>query len=281
MIRIKGHSGCAIEIVDGVKSGWAIRKSSVDPSYVPRLQAQCEKQRSFIASGSISAPTVHSRKISIDTFSFDMAYFNGHDFLTFLEVCEKEDLDQATLSILDFLRKNTCESTWGAFPLDQFHKKIFETQDILRQRNDLDSIKIKECVDYLYEFRSRASFPFGYCHGDLTLSNILTSKEGAELVFIDFLDTFIDSPVQDYVKLRQDTQLYWSTMLYQGAADFTKMKIALEYMDNKIEEAADELGIRCFYEPFQILSLLRILKYTFDKKVINFIYNSIDKIIRN
>ncbi len=97
---------------------------------------------------------------------------------------------------------------------------------------------------------------------------------------IDFLDTFLDSPIQDYVKLRQDTQFFWSLFLYDGKIDSTKTKIAFQYLDKTIKKAIDEKSnMEIFYKPFQILSLLRVLKYTTEERMIKFLYSSIDQLM--
>lgn len=51
-------------------------------------------------------------------------------------------------------------------------------------------------------------FPMGICHGDLTLNNILYLNESIYL--IDFLQTFLETPLQDAVKLDQDFKYGWS-----------------------------------------------------------------------
>ena len=50
----------------------------------------------------------------------------------------------------------------------------------------------------------------GNCHGDLTLSNIIINFDLKEIILIDFLKTYKDSPLQDVCKLIQDLRLYWS-----------------------------------------------------------------------
>mgnify|MGYP001226471236 CR=1 FL=1 len=51
--------------------------------------------------------------------------------------------------------------------------------------------------------------PIGPCHGDLTLSNVIVSSTGS-LNLIDFLPTFVESPLWDIVKLNQDLKNGWS-----------------------------------------------------------------------
>jgi thiamine kinase-like enzyme len=55
-----------------------------------------------------------------------------------------------------------------------------------------------------------AEYPIniGYCHGDFTFENIIISEKNIYL--IDFLDSFIDSPIIDISKLLQEFDLNWS-----------------------------------------------------------------------
>ena len=56
--------------------------------------------------------------------------------------------------------------------------------------------------------------PIGPCHGDLTLSNIIISRSGA-INLIDFLPTFIESPLWDIVKIYQDLNMVGHIDIYQ------------------------------------------------------------------
>ena len=57
--------------------------------------------------------------------------------------------------------------------------------------------------------------PLGPCHGDLTFSNIIVSPTGS-LNLIDFLPSFIESPIWDIVKIYQDLKYGWSYRYLKG-----------------------------------------------------------------
>lgn len=67
---------------------------------------------------------------------------------------------------------------------------------------------LKSLESYLLNLKS-IKIPIGPCHGDITLSNIIISSSGA-LHFIDFLPTFLETPLWDIVKLYQDLKYGWS-----------------------------------------------------------------------
>ena len=59
--------------------------------------------------------------------------------------------------------------------------------------------------DYLNNNIPNLNIYKNVCHGDLTLSNLIFKNN--EIYCIDFLDSFIDSPIIDLVKLKQDSSL--------------------------------------------------------------------------
>ena len=71
---------------------------------------------------------------------------------------------------------------------------------------------------------SRAiSIPIGFCHGDLTFSNIMFALDDNQVGLIDFLDSFIETPLIDLVKLRQDTHFHWTITRYPHLHDQGKI----------------------------------------------------------
>ena len=56
-----------------------------------------------------------------------------------------------------------------------------------------------ECAKVFEQLPIEIEIPMGKCHGDLTFSNILFN--GNNYYLIDFLDSFIESPLLDLVKI--------------------------------------------------------------------------------
>ncbi len=79
--------------------------------------------------------------------------------------------------------------------------------------------KISQLIDELIRrisLRKEINMPIGPCHGDLTFSNLILSGSDS-MYLIDFLPSFIESPVWDLVKLEQDLQMGWSYRYMEGA----------------------------------------------------------------
>jgi hypothetical protein len=109
----------------------------------------------------------------------------------------------------------------------------------------------KECVKNWY-------IPIGTCHGDLTLSNIIITQDNKMYLF-DFLDSYIESPLQDVAKLIQDFDYGWS---FRNARSSVRLKAqmfcfaAYPAMINTIKvRYKTELNI------IEIMTIIRIAPY--------------------
>lgn len=144
--------------------------------------------------------------------------------------------------------------------------------------------KNKDKQDYLLHIEKELKalpnsiqIPLGKCHGDLTFSNILFTDR--KIILIDFLDNFIETPLQDIVKLRQDTKHLWSLKLYKREYDKTKIKIILNHLDNIIDKHFSKYEFyRKYYSIFQKINLLRILPYVKDESIFQYVVNEIIKL---
>jgi thiamine kinase-like enzyme len=116
--------------------------------------------------------------------------------------------------------------------------------------------------------------PYAPTHGDLTFENILVSHT-KELYFIDFLDSFIDSPYIDMGKINQELHLYWSARHSNpSAALLIKYeKLAKMFKAYCASNNVDKYTLAYF----SIITLLRILPYTDNKIEIDLIKQNIEK----
>jgi 5-methylthioribose kinase len=113
-----------------------------------------------------------------------------------------------------------------------------------------------------------------YCHGDLTLENVIY-KDG-ELYLIDFLDSFYDSWTQDFGKLIFDLESEWSYR--HGPVDANARTRASIFKEALLEELyAKPYGKELAYEVYHValMHALRILPYTNDTATRKRLYASI------
>ena len=136
---------------------------------------------------------------------------------------------------------------------------------------------MNECKKVFINLPDNIEMPIGICHGDLTFSNILFTSN--KFYFIDYLDSFIETPIQDIVKLRQDTKYFWSTMMYNKKYDIVRLNMIFKYIDYKI---TDYFGnIEEYYKNYdrlQLMNILRILHYVKEEKVRDFVLNILESL---
>ena len=99
--------------------------------------------------------------------------------------------------------------------------------------------------------------PVSYCHGDLTLNNMLFVD--SEIYLIDFLDSFIDSPIIDLVKLKQDLVYSWSQELQKIRK--TRMITAFKFLWCTIEDSFKDLTRSKTFKVMEVVNFLRIEPY--------------------
>jgi hypothetical protein len=98
------------------------------------------------------------------------------------------------------------------------------------------------------------------CHGDLTFSNILFSKN--KIYVIDFLDSYIDSYVMDIVKLKQDLVHNWYLNgMNIDANEVTRIKQIFNYMWKHIEIEFGYIINTVLFDILDVINFLRIEPY--------------------
>ncbi len=246
---VKGNSGFGIELVDEL----TIRKSSTGKA-AARLKRQIEKQKLFYDQTDhkrVRAPKIFRTSEKQDAFYADMEFVAARDFIQFLSEADREALEDFASVLIDFVAGNL-KSSREAEVSGEIKSKLEE----LRQRG-VSSTYIEAAA---VRCKAPISVPVGNCHGDLTLSNVLF--KGDTLYLIDFLDCYVESPLQDVVKIRQDTCFDWSLQLYQAEFNRPRVQIALRYLDARIENAFTSYEwYRRYYDLFQFVSLMRVLPY--------------------
>lgn len=265
---IEGNSGCILKILNNNN----IKKYTLNKNYSNRLKAQRNKQQYFLNHFNIK--NINTPRITSSCYgSFTMEYLQYfQNFISYLNICDKNEIDEIVnklIALIDaFIRAS------------EFQKINFSI--IEKKFNLIDKKEYKQKLDkYFNTFNKNDIYiPVGFCHGDLTFSNILFFED--KISIIDFLDTFLESPLQDMVKLRQDTKYLWSFNMYKGFFDKNKISIILEYMDKILKTHFNKYDFYIkHYKLFQFLNFARILPYCKDKDQKDFINESIEDIINN
>ena len=281
-IEIKGHSGCEIDVVKEGKKLF-VYKSSYDPKYFERLIKQAEKQReaSIPEYQFIRVPKILDIQKSSEKVSIKMDYVYSKNFVEFFEHAGFEQIQFLIDALKMYIEKEIEKS-----PIVRINSEIIKNKFIdvynktlsnLLLGKDADVIEILNKSRLIFESVNDMEMPVGECHGDLTFSNILFN--GNNYFLIDFLDSFIESPLLDIVKLRQDTAWLWSGLMYTKQFDSIRLKIAFEKIDNEIDSFFSEKydWYNRYYDLLQLMNFLRILQYGKDKNVIDYLKTTINE----
>ncbi len=284
-IEVKGHSGCAINIVRENHQLF-IDKSTHDPKYVARLHQQALKQQQAAETKYqyIRIPKIFSIDRTESSLSMRMEYVYSKNFIVYLEQAGFEKVQYFIKAMKIFLDSEIALSPMTQIStkdmMDKFQsvKSIVFNNDKLRE--DAEVVEIMNRSEVVFEnMPNTIEIPVGKCHGDLTMSNILFN--GNNYYLIDFLDSFIETPLMDMVKLRQDTAYTWSTLMFSGRYDETRLSIIFKKIDTELNDYFMQYEwYRQYYHPFQLMNFLRILQYAKEDKVISYLKCVITNLLR-
>jgi len=283
-LKLPGHSGCLLELV-AAKDGTAtyVRKSTKDPAYRDRLLRQGRKQQAFaarLALRGFAAPRIVDAGAAEDSAYLLMEYCGAADFIDYLEDAGVERLDALCRRLIGFIEENVKESASLPLDRDAVHGKIASIRKALH-RQPLLSESDRSRLEALLAAEAKAltdwELPVGPCHGDFTLSNMLFDVDRDRIVLVDFLDSFLESPLQDLVKLRQDTKHHWSLWLVpQRRCDRVRLELALGYIDRRIDaHFAQYAFYRHGYRLFQLINFARIVPYVKRKSIMELVLKTI------
>ena len=284
-IEVKGHSGCNIEIVREGNTFY-IEKGTRDSHYVPRLLAQFEKQQRAYAvcRGGIRIPQIYHVTHDNDFAVARMEYVYSQNFIDFFETAGFEGINEFMEHIVEYV-----ENEINASPIQEVSSGVvlakFKDVQLKMGENQMinqdEEIKVlmTEASSCFNALPAQLFLPIGQCHGDMTFSNILFNK--SNLYLIDFLDSFIESPLMDIVKLRQDSAFGWSELMFTGKFDQTRLHIISTRIDTYLHTHFSEYEwYRQYYEAFQLMNFLRVLQYAKEKRVIQYLKNVIAQLLK-
>ena len=147
-------------------------------------------------------------------------------------------------TLLDYIR---CNNTLYTDDSTKIYDKVI-SYEVHDQR-------VQKIQDHILQ-QLPVSVPVSYCHGDLTLENIIV-KDGT-LYFIDFLDSYIHTKYIDLAKILQDVIYYWSWR-HDSYQFHTKNLMIYDLI--KTTFTKEELD---FAHMLLIINILRIYPYATD-----------------
>ncbi len=281
-IEVIGNSGCKVEVVREDTKLFVL-KSTEDSKYLWRLALQAEKQKeaSNMHVPNIIVPKVYDIIQTDDKTEIRMDYVYSQNYIDYFENAGVHEIDAFVEAMIAFVEQEIKQSPIAECSNDVLMAKFEEVAGRVEKRADYN----EETKELLNQARMRLiagggmlRIPVGVCHGDLTFSNVLFC--GQQYCLIDFLDSFIETPLQDIVKLRQDSQYLWSCLMYQQPYDALRLKLISEYMDERLDKHFSQYEwYRVHYEVLQLMNMLRILPYAKEEKVVEYLKRVIKTLV--
>lgn len=231
---------------------------------INRAKSCIEKQKQFIPLDAgryrVSAAVVTSLEIQQNYAVLLMPFVEGLTGPGFAIHGGKIVTKHLSLALSSLIYHEMAESLVKEIDTNIFIEKIAEV--IANTESETLIRLLKKTEKTVSKLPNKISFPIGPCHGDLTLSNvILNSLEG--VILIDFLDTFLESPLQDVAKLNQDFIHGWS---------FRKESHSLQVKSTLFCKAAYPNAAKQLYGLYKkqvdlltIMALARIAPYVTDQ----------------
>ncbi len=284
-LEVKGHSGCRIDIVPE-ENGLYVYKSTADPKYLERLALQARKQQEAGKTRyqHIRIPEIVSLEQTPTETIVKMPYVYSKNFIEFFEQAGFEQIDYLINALTYYIDDEIAHSPVQKVSASVFHTKMDEIKTKCSKNaifeGDAETVELLERSEKVFKsLPEYVEVPVGVCHGDLTFSNILFN--GNNYYLIDFLDNFIETPLQDICKLRQDTAYRWSQLMYTKKFDAVRLHIICDKIDKAIDEhfSGKYEWYRQYYHIMQLMNILRIFPYAKKQRVVDYLRNVISGLL--
>jgi tRNA A-37 threonylcarbamoyl transferase component Bud32 len=269
-MKLHGNSNYSVEIKSNC-NGFFVVKKAYNTDDWKRLCRQIHKQQNyfhFIENHKVmrcffDVPEVID--VDFESKHVEMKFCNGRSVL---DIIEQEDI---------FVLSNVLEELFLFLQWEFDNSKVYissckawdDKVDDLRSK-----VKDNQILKVLQRLPSDGlNIPIGRCHGDLTFSNMLFSNK---IVLLDFLDSFIETPLIDITKLMQEVNLKWSLLMSNRRYDYPKIIIGYNYLQNKFAERLKSfIEENKIHQPtlelFYKMTLVRILPYCKSERIHNII----------
>ena len=278
-IEVKGHSGCQIDVAKE-DDGLFVYKSTVDPKYLERLTLQAEKQRRAAQHEyqHIRIPRVFDICRTDTQTTVKMEYVYSLNFIEFFEHAGFEQVNYLIKALEKFIDYEVGECTLQRVSADIFRSKFVEVRSKVTNSSQQTEVILNKAQS-IFDNLEDMMLPVGLCHGDLTFSNILFN--GNNYYLIDFLDSFIETPLQDIAKIRQDTCFRWSPLMYTKPYDRVRFRIACDCVDKELDHyfSSKYDWYKRYYRTMQLMNILRILPYAKEQRVVEYLENILGGLI--
>ncbi|MBU3632840.1 phosphotransferase [Polynucleobacter sp. AP-Feld-500C-C5] len=250
-----------------------------------RLRAQCEKQKNFTVENSkfIICPVLNEFEMD-GSYGFTMPFCRGEVAPEFVDRASPNKIRTFIQQLIALVENFVVNSEVRSVDASQILNKSLSVKEAVQQ-NPLSPQVLTDLIDgHIESIKTQKTFelPIGKCHGDLTLSNIIFDDANDRYFLIDFLDSYLESPILDLAKISQETQLLWTSKLMSQTHDSTKYKIAMAAIDEEVQKHFSKYEWYKNYQSiFEFQNLIRVLPYARDQDIIQAIIDRLRALIKS
>ena len=274
MIKITGNSKYNVSILEYNDIFYVEKKNHPKENNI-RFINQINKHLFFLNNrdyNMIKVPKINT----ITDNKYIIEYIKSYDIIDYFNTMNIYHINNFIKNVVSFIEELINQSFLQTVSEEIILNKIDDIK--LKLEKYSDNKIINNTFEFLYDNISlfETKIPINYCHGDLTLSNMLINYDH-NLYLIDFLDDFINTPLTDIIKLRQDTKYHYILQLYNNSYDKIRIKILLEMMNNIINKQFYKY--EKFFKYLDLINFLRILQYSKTKKMDDYLIDTIKNIL--
>lgn len=269
MIKISGNSNYKVSVI--YKKEFYIIKESFIKEESNRLKKQIEKQENF------NDPIIYKPKIIDKKDSkYIFEYIRSYDIINYLNIKSINHIFDYIDKIVSFIHREMKESIIQKIDVTILQMKINTIEENLLKfkKEEIIQLSLKYLRENIFIFDNE--IPNGRCHGDLTFSNILIDYSD-QIYFIDFLDNFIESPLFDIIKIRQDIVYGYIFQTYKGTYDKDRLFMIFDFMNQRMNQEFSDY--KMYFKYLDIMNFLRILQYSKNDRMDSYIINVLSDIL--
>ena len=261
-----GYSGCSLRLgkfgreVCVEKRAIGLHAVRLQRQMVKQQQAQEQAHRSGKLAF-IHIPELYDQCWCGDgAYVVRMEYLSFSSCLRFFAIASRPRIDQTMAMLIAYINANLANSplqlvagSHFAAKLDAIESALATSGQLSAYSHTLKRVRQRLCAPLL--------LPVGQAHGDLTLSNMMIASDASQIGLFDFLDGYLESPLIDIAKLRQDTRFHWSLCLAEEAFERSRLEPILAYMDRFLLTHFKHHEWMCHLDLIEAINLLRIVPY--------------------
>lgn len=248
-----------------------------------RLKAQCHKQKEFVCpSTAFTVCPVLNEFESSEAYGFEMPFCRGEVAPEYIDRASPYGVRRFISHLIDLIEGFIAESEIKNLDAGIISNKSIKVLENIKGNSNVPASALALIDKHIYLIQKVGSFeiPIGKCHGDLTLSNIIFDDFNDRYFLIDFLDSYIESPILDLAKISQEVKLQWTSKLMSQTHDVQKYLMVMNTLDLKIQKHFSKYEWFVRYQSiFDFQNLIRLLPYASDKHIIEAILRRLNLIL--